>query len=65
MEQNAKLRKWLQPEDYQRSVEQCQRVKEEDIAERKKLVERRKKISEIYGEEHEGDFYDAIILYIC
>ena len=28
LEQNSKLRKWLQPKDYQRAVEQYQWVKE-------------------------------------
>ena len=52
--QNAKLRTWLHPEDYQRAVdEDFQRVVEENKEERKKLVERRKKISETYGDGQE------------
>ena len=58
-EQYAKLRKWLHPEDYQRAVdENYQRVKEENKEKRKKLVERRKKISELYGEGQERGFFN-------
>ena len=50
----AKLRKWLHPKDYQRAVYQhYQRVNEVNKEERKKLEERRKKISEIYGDAQE------------
>ena len=53
-EQNAKLQKWLHPEDYQRAVEdQYQRVVEENKEVRKKLTERRKWKSELYGEGQE------------
>ena len=43
-EQNAKLRKWLHPEDYQRAVdEHYQRVVEENEKKRKKKINRKKK----------------------
>ena len=62
----SKLRKWLHPEDYQRAVEEnYQQVKAENKEERKKSAERRKKISEFYGEEQEGGFlrrYNPIYL---
>ena len=52
--QNFALRKWLHPEDYQRAVdEHYQRVVEENEEKRKKLKERRKKITEIYWDGQE------------
>ena len=51
---NAKLKKWFHPEDNQRAVDlHYQRVVEENKEERKKLIERRKKITEIYGDGQE------------
>ena len=52
---NLALRKWLHPEYYERALDEYyQRLVEENEEKRKKLIERRKKITEIYGDGQES-----------
>ena len=53
MEKNYALRKWIHPESIQALEEHLERVKEEDEEKRKKLIEHKKKMTEIYGRAQE------------
>ena len=47
--QNYALRKWIYPESIKALEEHLERVKEENEEKRKKLLEHKKKMAEIYG----------------
>ena len=51
--QNYALRKWIHPESIQVLEEHLERVKEENEEKRKKLIEHKKKMAEIYGRVQE------------
>ena len=53
MEKNYALRKWIDPKGIQALEEHLERVKEEDAEKRKKLIEHKKKMDEIYGRVQE------------
>jgi len=57
MKQNIKFNKWLFPEKYDQAVERYQReIEGADDEGKKKILEKRKKLAEIFGEEQEGGF---------
>jgi hypothetical protein len=52
MKQNIKFNKWLFPQKYDQTVERYQReIEEADEEGKKKILEKRKKLAEIFGEE--------------
>ena len=57
MKRNIKYNKWLFPEKYDQAEERYQReIEEADDEGKKKILDKRKKLAEIFGEEQEGGF---------
>ena len=57
MKQNIKFNKWLFPEKYDQAVERYQReIEGADDEGKKKILEKRKKLAEIFAKNKKGDF---------